>query len=232
MSLAMRHKAKFAGQVAAKAQLPEQTGGNEISFASKVYVSEKFTSLRENLPNVLGMLKSLSGDEERNGYKAQLITQYRELALHIMDVCEDWGRQDVLALWLIWRMDVEGFMSVQADMFEGVLRGLTTPINYNRDWQSVYLTEMESYYTEAAKAGTVETTEPLDAVIECFSDGRITATPELKARIFKVYGHCLAETDPQTALNAYEKAELLDPKIGVKTRKDKIIKLLEGEGNE
>ena len=197
------------------------------STASKVYVADKFTQLKDNLPSVLAMLKSLSGNEERTPYKMQLIAQYKELAQHIMNTCEDWGRQDVLAYWLIWRLDVEGFESVQPEMYQGILHGLTTPVNYNRDWQALYLTEMESYYTELAKTDSVINVEPIQQAIDDLATGAMTATPEMKARIFKVYGHVLFESNPALALEAYEKATLLEPNIGVKKRTEQLKAKLE-----
>ncbi|MCI4411974.1 MAG: hypothetical protein JHC38_09925 [Thiotrichales bacterium] len=221
MSPALRHKQQYTGAVtvAPESATPETT--------SKIYGEDKFSQLKENLPSVLGMLKSLAGNEERTPYKKQLITQYKELAQHIMNSCEDWGRQDVLAYWLIWRLDVEGFAAVQPEMYEGIQRGLTTPVNYNRDWQTLYLTEMEAYYTEIAKTDKPIDVAPIEQAINDLVEGNMTATPEMKARIYKVYGHTLFETDPQKALLAYEKATLLEPNIGVKRRIEQLKAKLE-----
>ena len=62
MSLALKHKQLYASTAPSAA-----TEQASPSTASKVYVADKFTQLKDNLPSVLAMLKSLSGNEEQIG---------------------------------------------------------------------------------------------------------------------------------------------------------------------
>lgn len=223
MSLALRYKAR----VAADAQAPSATTEKKSVNTDSFYV------LRENLPDVLGTLKRLQGDEERIPYKQQLIEQYREFATHTMANFDNWSGQTALFWWLLWRMDVEGFEAVNADFVKGVQHGLTTAESISRDFASLYLTELEEHFTKLWKQGEVEDISVVETAIEMIESGEIAATPVMKARIYKLYGHLVKKRDPETGLRAYLKAqELGGENIGVKKVVAELKEQLNGDSNE
>lgn len=225
MSLAMRHKAKILGEAAATTAA--------VVIVKPSVNADAFYALRENLPDVLGTLKRLQGDEERTPYKQQLIEQYRDFANHTMTNFENWAGQTVLFWWLLWRMDVEGFTAVNDDFIKAIQHGLTTAESVGRDFAALYLTEMEDHYTEAWKLGDVDDISVVETAIEMIESGEIAATPVLKARVYKLYGHLVKKRDPETGLKAYLKAqELGGENIGVKKVVAELEKQLNGDSNE
>lgn len=226
MSLALAHKKRVLAQQ--EAQQNKTAPARTINTASNRGPSADFNELKTKLEPDLITLQKLNGDEEKHPFKNNLIEKYRPLCEHLMATHENWARLDVLFWWLMWRNDLNGFESVQADWYQAVEHGLTTPNNFKRDWQTVYLDEMFKYSDSAFKAEQEFNQAFITDALGELELGQLVTNTAVKSKLYKLLGQIQQKAgNDQLALDAFKKASSMDPKIGVKT----VIKELEKKVN-
>jgi len=226
MSIARQFKANILKQQPQeKIIMPEK----KISTA----LTESMIDLKERLTTDLGILKQLSGDEERNPYKQELIEKYKPLVQQIMSSHQNWARQNALFWWLMWRIDVEPFMSVVDDLKSAVEHGLTTPQEFKRDWQTIYLDQVFQHFDQALKKEDLNNLHILQDAIASIRQGKIVTNVPLKAKLYALNGKFAHKTkDFETAQKNYKQAINLDEKSGVKRLLSEVTEKLESEQGE
>ncbi|MBN2605993.1 MAG: hypothetical protein JXR47_01520 [Thiotrichales bacterium] len=222
-SLALRHKQRVLdAQKQQKESKPAQSNHAPV-YAQKMpgmslAKSNELSGLKLQLENDLITLKQLSGDEEKAPFKKELIEKFRPLCEIYLQTYQTWAHLDVLFWWLLWRNDVEGFAAVQQTWYEAIEKGLTTPVKFNRDWQTMYLDEVFKHVDEQLKQDQEPSIEYLDIAMVEIEEGLIATNAPLKAKLYKLHGQALQKIgQDEHALQAYEKALKLDANVGVKT---------------
>ncbi len=216
MSLALAHKKRVLAQQAA--QQNKTAPVQPQSSSEKRSVPADFNELKAKLDPDLMTMQRLNGDEEKHPFKKDLIEKYRPLCEHLIANYDNWARLDVLFWWLMWRNDLNGFDSVQADWYQAIEHGLTTPNNFKRDWQTVYLDEMFKYSDTAFKAEEDFNQAFITGALSELELGQLVTNTAVKSKLFKLLGQIQQKAgNDQLALDAYKKASSMDPKVGVKT---------------
>lgn len=228
MSLALKHKQSVLAAQAA--QGTSQPAASTVSAAAKTpsnpdsQTKSAFAGLKENLENELITLNQANGDEERDPYKKELIEKYREFANHLMTF-DNFKDLTVLFRWLMWRLDLEGFEAVQADMLNAVNKGLTSPKEFKRDFVTIYVDEVFAYSNTAFKKGSEFNAEFLTHVIDNINAGEWAINPEIKAKLFALLGKIQHKNgNCEMAAKSYATALNLNSRVGVKKLKAKAEK--------
>lgn len=227
MSLALAHKRRVLEQ----ANKQSQKSAEDKSFARKApgmtaAETRKLDEIKEQLDDDLITLSKLNGDEEKTPFKEELIEKYRSLCESLMESHKNWARLKVLFWWLMWRLDTEGFDAVQTDWYRGTENGLTSPDQFKRDWQTIYLDELNTFAKDNLDKLTDDQLNYLSIAAAELESGLLVTNAALKAKIYKVYGQALqAKGQKESALAAYKTAFEFDDGVGVK----KVITTLEKE---
>lgn len=242
MSLIKKHKQR----VLAKKQMHEDASPTVISVdlsKSKDYSASSgvnqsvlkngLLELKEKLPGDIKLLKTLSGDAERNEYKRELIeNKYKPLIDVLLDL-ENWGNQEPIFWWLMWRIDTDTedqIIDLLNTMKLGVERGLTTPVDFKRDWPTIYLDTLFVLANEAIKKDEVVFDEFISDAVEKLSSGDLVTNHPLKAKIYAINGkQAKLKGDLKTAKYSFETALNLNSEIGVKTLLKDVIEKMETE---
>jgi len=213
MSLALMHKQKMLSKK--QGQKPVDTAKVVVATTTK---GNLFQKLKENLSNELVTLKHANGAEERDPYKKELIEKYRDYAQELTNF-ESWKDLSVLFWWLMWRLDIDGFIEVQPLLLDGVKRGLTTPVDFNREFLTIYLDEVLVYSKAAFKKGEDFDTQILAQAIEQLNSGDWTTNQPLKAKLYAQHGKILHKNGEfESAAQNYKTALNIDDGVGVKTQ--------------
>ena len=221
MNPALKFKQKMLKQQAEKR--PEMT-------EAPAPVTTESLETRQSLAVDLQTLKALNGDEERLPLKEELIEKYRRQAEDLMGKHKNWARLEVVFWWLMWRLDVEGFEAVNQDMIAGIECGLTTPQSFNRDWQTIYLDQVNDYTANALTAGDKFDDSIITNAIKMIQSGDVATNIPLKAKLFANHGKtAMLLNDVETAVKSFKSALALDAKVGVKKLLTEAEKGLEDE---
>ena len=154
MSLARKHKLRVQQKQAQqhKAEPVPVLSHAESEKKPMGALPEVLQKLKDGFEGDRQTLKLLNGDEQRIPFKKELIEKYRPLCEYFIANYDDWARLDCLFWWLMWRSDVESFIDIEPDLYKGVQHGLTTPTQFERDWQTVYSDLVYLYCDENLKA--------------------------------------------------------------------------------
>ncbi len=218
MSIALRHKRKLLATTgAAEIGRDTSTKTDKTGIVSGK-AGQQFEALKASLSADLETLKLSNGDEERNPFKIELIEKYRSMAETLMASHQNWAGLKSVFYFLMWRLDIEGFEAVQADLFRGIEHGLTTPDSFKRDFQTLYLDQLQEYVAAAMKAEAEFNVDYLQTAIQALSTGNLVTVAPLKAKLYAWYGKvCLMKNEPEQAIKSFETALNLDERVGVKT---------------
>lgn len=183
--------------------------------------------LKEQLTSDLAIIKQLDGDQQRLPMKEKLIEKYRKEVETKMREFHNWARQPMIFWWLMWRLDVEGFDSVATAFEKAVEHGLTTPENFERDWQTIYLDQVKLAYEELLKTEQDFDSNLLKKVVDQLTQGDLATNSYLKAKLFALRGKvAMAEKDLTDAKKYFEQALKYNEKSGVKTLLKRVNKEL------
>jgi len=212
MSIALKHKRKMQSK-ASPADIERISITSVAPNASSV---KEFASLKESLPADLITLKHANGDAERHPFKKELIEKYKAYAQAMMKY-DNWAGQKVIFYWLLWRLDIEGFEAVEPLFYKAIQHGLTTPDEFKRDWQTIYLDTVYIYSNKAFKEEKEFVTEYLLRAVTDLTEGKVVTNTPLKSKLFALMGKVAYRfNDPKLAIKYFEKALSLDDGAGVK----------------
>lgn len=249
MGLARQHKAKVQQKQAKKSEDDYQPVVKAELLINKPMgaLPEALQKLKDGFEGDRQTLKLLSGNEQRDPFKVELIEKYRPLCEYFMQNYEDWARLDCLFWWFIWRSDIEAFIDIEPELYKAVVCGLTAPVKgFERDWQTYYCDMVFLYCDENLKAAQEEGKKwdhsCLIKLVADITNGEIIINVPLKAKIYAAYGKVsMQQGNNQDAIKAFTTALELNEKVGVKKLLTKCIDLVEvigldssesGEGNE
>ena len=208
MNPALKFKQRMLAQAETKKPTPTEKAAP---------VTEESLKVKQSLANDLTTLKALTGDEERLPHKAELIEKYREYVTGLMQSHANWARLEIVFWWLMWRYDVEGFEAVQEDMLAGIEHGLTTPTSFNRDWQTIYLDQVNEYTSTALQKEVEFNDKLITQAVSLLSAGEVATNIPLKAKLWANHGKtAMLFKDYETAAKSFTTALKLDDKVGVK----------------
>jgi len=218
MSLALQHKKRILAKQQGQPQNRASEEKTTVVVIGKVDTNA-FEALKQSLESDLITLKHANGAEERDPFKTDLIGKYREYAEHLMTF-DNWKDLTVLFYWLMWRLDIEGFEAVQADMLKAVEKGLNPPVEFKRDFVTIYLDEMNNFSTKAFKEGEEFNDQILTDAIEQLNSGNWAINASLKSKLHAIYGKVLHKKGEfEEAVKNYTAALNLNDRAGVKTVK-------------
>ncbi len=239
MGLALKHKERI--QQANK----EKSGQNfDLAAVNKSIVrrkplkpngalNEALQKLKDSFSGDQQTLKLLNGDEQRTPFKIELIEKYRPLCEHFMQNYENWAQLDSLFWWLIWRSDVESFDQIIVDCLKAVEHGLTTPIDFSRDWSAYYADLVFNYYDNLLKDENSDIDDCY--VVELINrvvNGDVIINAPLKAKVYAIFGKILMlQNNLSEAIKAFKAALALNEQVGVKTLLKKILTEQEQENS-
>lgn len=214
MSHALKFKQRILGNnVKQKAQ--RLTNAGVITKATPAQ-NATFATLKESLPSDLTTLKHANGDAERDPFKTELIEKYRAYAQAMMQH-SNWAGQKIIFYWLLWRLDIEGFEAVQPDFYRAIQHGLTTPDEFKRDWQTLYLDTVYKYTNEAFKAKKDFIYDYLEQAVNSLNTGELVTNVPLKSKIFALIGKIEFSAQKfEKAIKHFQTALNLDDGAGVK----------------
>lgn len=211
MSLALQHKRAMLAK--------KQKEASEKPTQAKPSTSKEVTlvELSESLEADVAAVRSIPDHSQRDDLKIELIEKYRKAANEIMETYQSWKGQMIVFWWLMWRLNTEGFEAIQAEMLKGVEKGLTTADNFNRDWQTIYLDELQNYIADAIKSEKEFDQAWLNDAIERIEKGEIKTNDPLKSKLYVHAGKTAFESGEMgKAKDAFEKALKFNEKAGVK----------------
>lgn len=230
MNLAQEYKQRTLRQKQQEEAQTDSKGNNPKMFAAEDVGI--LSNVKEMLAADLITLERANGAEERDPFKAKLIDKYREHATALMQ-SENWKDLTLVFWWLMWRLDIEGFDAVQADMLLGIKKGLNSPIKFKREYPTIYLDALNVQATAALEVPTYNT-NVLDQAVEALNAGQMVTKPALKSKILVAHGkHHFKLENFETTVASLKQALALNDRAGVKTLLDeaqtKLSKHLESE---
>ena len=234
MSLAhvLAHKKRvLAEKAAAKQQQQEQQ--QEQTPSVKKDDPAKFAKIKNELPEDLNILKALNGNEERNGYKVDLIEKYREYA-EAQQTKNNWGGDNLLSNWYMWNLDVLGIEKAFEMLISAIEHGISGPSQIKRDMPTLMLDAVHDFTAQALSSQKEFNTHFIHQSIEDLKMGHYVTNSALKSKLLALHGKvCLSQMDYKTAVKSFETATELNPKAGVKTLlKEAKKKLAEMQSSE
>jgi len=217
MSISRRFKQKVLAQKnAAQIQKPSDSSSVSVAVAAPSN-GDALTKLKESLSADLATLKLANGAEEKAPFKATLIEKYQPLVESLMASHQDWANLDVVFWHLMWRLDLEGFEAVREAMLQAIDHGLTTPIDFRRDWPTFYLDTVFVYTNDALKAETEFNPEFIKDAVVKLNAGELVTNAPLKAKLYAINGKAAMKNNEfDQAVKNFEAALSLDDKVGVK----------------
>ncbi len=214
MSIARQHKQSILkNKTEQKAQRLTRAG---VTTKATPAQNATFATLKESLSADLITLKHANGDAERNPFKKELIVKYHDYVKAMMQH-SNWAGQTVIFYWFLWRLDIEGFESVQSEFYSAIEHGLTTPESFKRDWQTFYLDTVYRYTNEALKAQKEFKSAYLKQAIIDLNNGKMVTNIPLKSKLYALIGKVyFSEKAFGKAIKNFETALNLDEGVGVK----------------
>ncbi|BBN59322.1 phage terminase small subunit [Hydrogenovibrio marinus] len=217
MSIALAHKRKMRQlQQEAEQKQPEslETGTVEKPVLTQADLAKSSTDLDADLT----ALRAIPDHKDRDELKKQLIEKYRQPVMEIMKDYGSFAGQKLVFWWIMWRLDVEGFEPVQADMLVGVEKGLTTEEPFSRDFATLYLDSVQDFTAAGMKSGADFDESYLNGAIAMLESGKVITNDAVKSKLYVCHGRlALARDDNKVAIDSLEKALKYNDKAGVKT---------------
>lgn len=217
MSIAQQHKRKVLAEKAKQQTDDKQNQANFATTANNKKQAETEPSIKNQLPEDLNILKALNGDEERNGYKVELIEKYRDYA-EAQHNKSNWGGDNLLSNWFMWQLDVRGIEAMWQQMINAIEHGISGPNQIKRDMATLFLDAVHDFTAGGLNSEKEFNTDIIKQAITDLNTGNYVTNSALKSKLLALHGKVLfSEMDYEKAIKSFEQATQLNPKAGVKT---------------
>lgn len=199
----------------------------------KVLSTQAHTAEQEDLADLSGYeimlrllsrhkrdLKRIQSNERKAQFKKQVLPDYMPWIKGALEVGS--GKQDdILMTWLVWAIDCEEYQLALTLADYALFHDLALPENFNRTLATLIAEEFsdKAQFTEGEQQGYFLA---YLLRVKQLTDGH-DMPDQSRARLYKAIGQLSLENAPEQALEALNRANKLNPNIGVKT----IIKRLQ-----
>ncbi|MEL7290414.1 MAG: phage terminase small subunit [Pseudomonadota bacterium] len=164
----------------------------------------------------LSRLRTLSGSQEKDPYKEELIKKYRPVVEQLLETHQGkYGNLDVMWYWFMWQVDVGNLEQVHDAFRAAIDGGLETPIKWNSNGMTAYCDIIYRYSDKAHKAQAEFNRDYLINAVKDLQSGELATNAPLKVKMFKLVGDwSLAKGEKKQAHDLFEVVMKLDPKKG------------------
>lgn len=173
----------------------------------------------------LEFVRTLAGFEEKNAFRKELIKKYKGQVKRLLATHKSLEGIDLVWWYYLWQIDC-GLLPLVHDAFKAaVMRGLSTPKQWNTNGQTAYCDLIFKYshkaHTEKAPFNFLYLTKAIADIAE----GKIAINAPLKVKMFRLAGDLYDEAgNKKEALALFETVMQIDPNKGGRKKRVKELK--------
>lgn len=213
-------RAHYLRTVAASAATPDASAPPAHANAYELMLAQLAEDRRR--------LKAIQSVERKIELKRELLPRYTAWVDGILAGGQG-SQDDVLMTVLVWHIDVGDFDRALQIAEYALAHGLTLPDQYKRDVATLVAEEIAEQAMTTLAAGQPFTVEHLQAAAALTSASDMP--DEVRAKLHKALGLCLADTVPAQALDHFHRALALHERVGVKKDIERLERELKKVGS-
>ena len=173
----------------------------------------------------LEFVRTLAGFEEKNAFRKELVKKYKGQVAHLLATHKSLEGIDLVWWYYLWQIDC-GLLPLVHDAFKAaVMRGLSTPKQWNTNGQTAYCDLIFKYSHKAHTEKTPFNALYLTKAIADIAEGKIAINAPLKVKMFRLAGDLFDEAgNKKEALALFETVMQIDPNKGGRKKRAKELK--------
>ncbi|EDL52624.1 putative phage R protein [Vibrio mediterranei AK1] len=190
---------------------------SQVSVTARPTFHEKpWEETQATLKRDLEYVRTLSGSQEKDPYKEQLIEKYRPLIEKLRITHKgNYGNLDVMWWWFLWHVDLGKLEEVYDDFRAAIDDGLECPNTWKMNGQTAFMGYVLEYSKTAYEAKKPFNREYLINAVKDLRSGELATNPPLKGKMFRLVGDWHFEAGEQKeAHDLFEQVMKMDPNKG------------------
>lgn len=181
----------------------------------------------------LDFVRTLAGFEEKNAFRKELIKKYKVQVESLLLTRDNLEGLDLVWWYYLWQIDCGLLPLVHDDFKAAVMRGLSTPKQWNTNGQTAYCDIIFKYSHKAHLEKVEFNSKYLSEAVSDIAEGKIAINAPLKVKMFRLIGDLLDEAgSKKEALSFFEAVMQIDPNKGGRKKRVKELKEELGYGQD